>query len=427
MEILLLTILFISVLINYILAIYIFADKKPHRWYLAVIVLCICMVIIILRVREDSLRRLLVQIFAFLSFMLMYKCKDAGKAVLVFVVLAALSSINNYFLLIVIPKVIEVSQGEVLFSIFEQIMILILLLAAFFLQKRFSYVQKGDKEVNFKYIYVVAMVISAIVLSVSLGSLNVLQQYVYKDIHRIIISIIGILSYFALIAIVLVIISFRRLNQRLRELLSREKELRVMQMRYYDSMRDKVEETAKYRHDLFNHLIVLRQLASCKDVEKIESYLQEMEEGIDRIQRITVNTGNELLDILCTYFFARWREQLAVQTIGRVSKDINISEYDLCTIFANLFQNIDDEARRNPENCTWVRLEIYQGEEYIQFVIKNSRKECKLTDGKTSKADRENHGFGLANVRETVSKNHGFFEVCESSEEYVVKVSLPTK
>lgn len=427
MEILLLTILFMSVLINYILALYIYTDKKPHRWYPTVIVLCVCMVIIVFGVREDSLKRLLVQLFAVLAFMFMYERKYVGKAILVFVVLAALSSINNYFLMIFMSNVLEVSQGAVLNSILEQIMILILLLVVFIMQKRFSYAQKGDKEVNFKYIYVVAMAISAIVLSVSLGSLNVLQQYVYKDIHRIIISIIGILSYFALIAIVLLIISFRRLNQRLQELLSGEKELRAMQMRYYDSMRDKVEETAKYRHDFSNHLIVLRQLASSNDVDKIESYLREMEEGIDSIQRITVNTGNELLDILCTYFFSRWKEQLAVQTVGRVSKDIDISEYDLCTIFANLFQNIDDEAKRNPENCTWVRFEIYQGSEYIQFVIKNSRKECKLTDGKTSKADRENHGYGLVNVRETVSKNHGFFEVCESLEEYVVKVSLPIK
>lgn len=43
----------------------------------------------------------------------------------------------------------------------------------------------------------------------------------------------------------------------------------------------------------------------------------------------------------------------------------------------------------------------------------------------TTKADKENHGIGMRNVKETVEKNGGDFRINVGNGEFVVKVTIP--
>ena len=67
----------------------------------------------------------------------------------------------------------------------------------------------------------------------------------------------------------------------------------------------------------------------------------------------------------------------------------------------------------------------------MQFEIRNSvseqEEDRKIVNGLivTSKADKENHGIGIRNVKETVEKNGGIFKINIDQGEFMAKVAIP--
>ena len=85
----------------------------------------------------------------------------------------------------------------------------------------------------------------------------------------------------------------------------------------------------------------------------------------------------------------------------------------MCTILSNILDNA-------------IRAEKESGKTSISFVIRNTNEneliiyvendlkiEPQIQNGKiiSSKKNKENHGFGIENVRECVEKNHGYTKI----------------
>ena len=76
----------------------------------------------------------------------------------------------------------------------------------------------------------------------------------------------------------------------------------------------------------------------------------------------------------------------------------HISQMDLCTIISNLLKNAVEAVDKDGE----IAVHIVRKEKYVQVDIHNSCKTMpqisRMEEIKTSKADKENHGYGLDNV-----------------------------
>lgn len=161
-----------------------------------------------------------------------------------------------------------------------------------------------------------------------------------------ILSIVSILSVFAL---VLFIFYMNHVNLKMKNYLDMEQLLRENQKSYYEAMLAKEEETKKFRHDITNHMICLNELLqNDRKVEAI-SYVGEVERKISAIQQYYYCVGNIIFDSIMNYYLPQLGQDVTIKVVGKCEEELEIKEFELCTIFSNLVKNAVEEIQRQSE------------------------------------------------------------------------------
>lgn len=194
---------------------------------------------------------------------------------------------------------------------------------------------------------------------------------------------------------------------------------------HYEYLENRENETKRFRHDLRSHMHMLHVLYVQKEYEKMEAYLDELDERIEQLgNRITVNNG--IVDaILNQYQAEAEKKKIELHVEGIFPSACAISAYDLCTIFSNLLSN----ALEAEEQCGGSRIDVtcrYMEKEI--FVVIENDYDGKLfyenQQLKTRKTDSFRHGFGMGNVTECVEKNSGYIDVETENGRFKVMVGM---
>lgn len=182
------------------------------------------------------------------------------------------------------------------------------------------------------------------------------------------------------------------------------------QKQYYELLRDKDLQTRKFRHDIRSHLATMQILCEKGNYEGIKEYLDNINGIVDNMAN-SFSVGHEIIDaMLNQYAYQANKEGIEMKVSGRIPNNLNISTFDLCTIFSNLLQNAIEAASKCKSGKIYVLCQHYKGN--LLLTIQNDfEKKPESVGGrfKTSKLDEQNHGFGMMNVKECVERNGGIF------------------
>ena len=182
------------------------------------------------------------------------------------------------------------------------------------------------------------------------------------------------------------------------------------QKQYYELLRDKDLQTRKFRHDIRSHLATMQILCQKGNYEGIKEYLDNINGIVDNMAN-SFSVGHEIIDaMLNQYAYQANKEGIEMKVSGRIPNNLNISTFDLCTIFSNLLQNAIEAASKCKSGKIYVLCQHYKGN--LLLTIQNDfEKKPESVGGrfKTSKLDEQNHGFGMMNVKECVERNGGTF------------------
>lgn len=129
------------------------------------------------------------------------------------------------------------------------------------------------------------------------------------------------------------------MNEKLEQTAETERRLKEIQENYYEAMLKREEETRKYRHDLKNHLICLDGLAREEHAEKTAVYVGSMLKQAVFVQQKFYDTRNKILDSLVNYYGAIIEPDAKLTVSGKIARDLELTDADLCTVFGNLLQN----------------------------------------------------------------------------------------
>lgn len=192
-----------------------------------------------------------------------------------------------------------------------------------------------------------------------------------------------------------------------REKLEIKGELAKQYLGYIGQLEENQNEIRRMNHDFHKHINALSLLNGNNEYEKLGEYLQTM--GIDLNNRFedVGYTENTLFNALISDKIHRAREKgIAITHKGTLEKNITISDYDLCAVVSNLIDNameyVEDHEEKN------IAIITNQDQNSILFSVTNPVAIGQIIDtGKTSKANKEIHGFGLRNVRHIVQKYRG--------------------
>lgn len=185
-------------------------------------------------------------------------------------------------------------------------------------------------------------------------------------------------------------------------------------------------ENAKLYHDLNNHLNTLYQLLEEKQGEAAKAYIKEISKPILKLSK-TIWTGVDVVDVIINSKLEKM-EQLGIEADINVEypSECNITPNDMCTILSNLLDNaIEAAAETEQKGCVCLTVRRINYLLLIKVTNPCSEHIKSFEDiPKTTKANKNLHGWGLRSVRDTVEKYSGTLECGAQDGVFTVKIMM---
>ena len=210
-----------------------------------------------------------------------------------------------------------------------------------------------------------------------------------------------------------------------------EKELLTRQNRAYraefELMRQSEQQISSLRHDMKNHLAVLREYAAQGQLDKLEQYLHTFDQKLTRPG--FVHTGNPDVDSILNYKLGQ-----AEAAGARLELDVKLPEgftadpFDLNVILGNLLHNAVEGLTGSKDKRLSLSLQVDRG--VFLLKIANSYDGVTLqTNGPEgpvyrSRKNGEGHGLGLSIVRRIVERYHGQLRIDSTGTVFTVETIL---
>ncbi len=201
-----------------------------------------------------------------------------------------------------------------------------------------------------------------------------------------------------------------------------------MQYNNYRIGKESIEVVNQKYHDLKHQIAVLRAQS---DPDKRNAYLDKMEEEIKSYEAQN-KTGNEVLDIILTTKALQCQKesiQLSVVADGKLLD--NIDEIDISTIFGNAIDNAIESVKKiNNKEKRLIHVVISGQKGFAHILISNCYEgEIKMVNGlpKTTKKNKEYHGFGIKGIKETVLKYDGSTTIKAENGWFELRILIPLK
>ena len=256
--------------------------------------------------------------------------------------------------------------------------------------------------------FTVLLAVDTIVVTV-IAVMNVEVSLVnYRNIYLLSIVFV-ILGIFVQLAAVILLFTQRNVYKEKEQIT--DKYLNE-QKNHYVYLETREQETKKFRHDLRSHMELISNLAKNREYEKIDSYLEKMNIKIDSFGNI-ITVHNGIVDAIINQYYAKAQQnRVTMEVRGRFPKECAIDAYDLCTIFSNVLSNALEAAIETEERT--ISLECRYNDKNIIIVVKNSydnEQQNGASQWRTRKENTDYHGYGLENMKDSVEKYNGVFDI----------------
>ena len=229
---------------------------------------------------------------------------------------------------------------------------------------------------------------------------------------------------------------------------NKAKSERVILKNQVKNMQEHMEEMERIyseirgmKHDMKNTLAVILQLSKEKEFfleekDELQEYLADLNQTFDRLD-MRFRTGNTVADTLLNMKYheaVRLVPDLEMDTDRLVfPQDLKIHSYDIGIILGNAVDNAVRACRKlkekEPEAEAFIRFVSMQKGNLLVLKVENS------FDGKlvrkpleefpvTDKPDKENHGMGLVNIKNTVEKYHGTMDYMVKGRVFILSMMM---
>ena len=183
----------------------------------------------------------------------------------------------------------------------------------------------------------------------------------------------------------------------------------------YRGLLELYEKKSVLVHDMKNHLLAMAKMLEEGQKEETLAYIAQMTGGIRKSGSV-VHTNHKMLDALLNQKFQEAREaQIEIQCAYDDMRNLKLDLAEICSLFANLLDNAIEAAGKCPEG-TERRINVAcrkQGRMLVVSVSNSVSGESRLEPDalfRTTKADKEMHGFGMVSVKRVISAHDGYMK-----------------
>ncbi len=273
------------------------------------------------------------------------------------------------------------------------------------------------------------------VVSILIGKLmytSDMTPNVYTRRLEIILGIIFLLMTIVIPALIFILIARKNAVNKTHI----QEEYISSELEYINQYKKSQEETRAFRHDIANNLSLLAAMMDEGKSEEAKEYLDGLLGDVRGMSPKYV-TGDEMLDCIVGMKASRMdEEEIDFKLDGMIDGGLGMKPVDVCNIFANALDNAIEACERIPEKTDrWVSLLVKRTDKFFSIKLSNSVKEekngislDKLFDGisrKTSKKDKNLHGFGTLNMKKALEKYGGMLKSEQEGDAFTVSIMIP--
>ena len=288
--------------------------------------------------------------------------------------------------------------------------------------------RKNDQEevvLDLKhYIILYLVTISSLILVGSIQTFSELEEYEDLQIY----GVFAVMACCTLVVVTLMQIVVLSQNAHIKKSNDMYKEHMALQKQHYEHMLLQYEELRKFRHDVKNHMLALNSMCTSEDNSQIKKYLSQLTNEVSSKKPVEYTGNRELDAVIAPFVLEAESKNIKVQFKGRVSDNVAIDMFDMCTIISNLLNNAIEACEKIQEDKRIIGFEIAGYNSQIFISVSNSYDMESIINQKqkfiTTKEDKLNHGIGLENVRITVKKYDGDMRISQENERFIVSINI---
>lgn len=180
-----------------------------------------------------------------------------------------------------------------------------------------------------------------------------------------------------------------------------------------------------FRHDLNNHLSMIKQMALQENNENIVSFLDNVMISAFKNEQ-PVYTKHKDINLLINYLFEKAISKEIHPSIHvDIPATLECNIYDLNIILSNIFDNALEAASVTNEKM--IHLSIKYSKGILLIKIENSHNgTLKMTNRmyQSSKKNSNLHGYGLKNVKRVVEKYHGTIDLVHDNHTFYATIII---
>lgn len=236
----------------------------------------------------------------------------------------------------------------------------------------------------------------------------------FKGYNILGLLLLSLLSFIGLFQAVIVLARQQQLEE--------QNMLAEVNQSYYAAMEQQHFAIRRLKHDLANHLAVAVTLPEAQREDYIKSLMEDSAFGrslrycADPVVNAVLTVKEEQMS----------RYGIRLEARIDIPKELPFEKTDICALFSNALDNAGEACRRLPEAEREVSVKSRAQKGLFCLEVTNptvgAQKNLLL---QTSKADKENHGFGLRSMKEVVERNRGAMEIRVEGERFEVFLYMP--
>lgn len=193
------------------------------------------------------------------------------------------------------------------------------------------------------------------------------------------------------------------------------------QLKHLDDILIAQKQIKKFKHDFNNYTIGLKAYIKEGDYRQAVAYVNELENKFNR-GKGAIETGNTALDaILSTKIAIAESKGIIVDTKIQIPEDLSINPIDICIIFGNALDNSIEACERAKATDKRIKITIVCKDKAILCKIVNTAPKNEPITLGTSKKNKQNHGFGLENIKTALAKYNANPTIERTETEFTLK------
>ncbi|MDW7668030.1 MAG: GHKL domain-containing protein [Bacillota bacterium] len=191
-------------------------------------------------------------------------------------------------------------------------------------------------------------------------------------------------------------------------------------------MKSSLESVRSFRHDMRNHLILLKSLVENNEYNEASKVISQITGAID-IKNEYAQSGNITVDSILNFKLQEAiNKGISVSLELNIPERLNITPFDMSVILGNLLDNaINASSKLEKDKRLDLKIDYKRGRLFINLSntytgILNYKGD-KLT---TSNRDKEAHGIGIKNINAVLDKYDGVMEIDHTENIFTVIILL---